>query len=102
MGVCLHGGIGFESCPMHVINILIFSFIYFTYLNRIYYFLHFSRSVRFTLRQRQDRPYTMTSKKKFTCMTGGIHQEREGEPGVPTEEELEQTEASSPAMVPEV
>ena len=87
---------------MHVINILIFSFIYSTYLNRIFFFLHFSRSVRFTLRQRQDRPYTMTSKKKFTCMTGGIHQEREGEPGVPVEKELIRNEASSLAMVLEV
>ena len=24
VGVCLRGGTGFESCPMHVINILIF------------------------------------------------------------------------------
>ena len=30
VGVCLRGGIGFESCPMHVINILIFLF-YFIY-----------------------------------------------------------------------
>ena len=35
---------------MHVINILIFSFIY-MYLNQIYYFLHFSHSVQTTLRQ---------------------------------------------------
>ena len=34
--------------------------------------------------------------------TGRIRGEREGEPGVPVEEELIWTEASSPAMVPKV
>ena len=39
--VCLHGGSWFKSYPIHVINILIFSFMYYTYLNRIYYFYIF-------------------------------------------------------------
>ena len=45
----LHGGTRFESCPMHVINILIFSFIYIYVLKSDILFLHFSRSVRTTL-----------------------------------------------------
>ena len=28
VGVCLYGGIGLESCPMHVVNILFILFIY--------------------------------------------------------------------------
>ena len=45
VGVCLHVGIRFVSCFMHVINILIFSFIYYTYFKLDIGFLHISRSV---------------------------------------------------------
>ena len=34
--VCLHGGIGFESCPMHATYILIFSFISLYVLNQVF------------------------------------------------------------------
>ena len=50
--VCLRGGTGFESCPMHVNKYFNILFIYLYVLKIGYIILHFSRSVRFTLRQR--------------------------------------------------
>ena len=55
VGVCLRGGTRFESCPMHVVNILIFYLLNLCVINSdiLYlFYLHFSHSVRFTLRHR--------------------------------------------------
>ena len=52
VGVYLCGGAGFESCSMHVKNILIYYLFIYLYVSKIgYIILRLSRSVRNTLRQ---------------------------------------------------